>query len=230
MGMINRLASAVYNDIVGGLRGYHTNHSISIEQLEDDIVQTRASVVKEFALKGILPIKDLLEAINCIPVDCKDLDRCRCNSKYVGKPQLHFCIPQIMVDCFGIETIDYLGSTDRQQPFIVYTSMTNTQIYSKYRRRAKKKPFVYLDTTPNDQGWLDGYIFNAPYLQEISIVAVFKDPRELENFKCCPDDDASKRFSFLDAEIKKRVTNQYIQYYRQMAMPIIPNKQKYTAS
>lgn len=230
MGMINRLASAIYNDIVGGLRGYHTNHSISIEQLEDDIVQARASVIKEFALKGILPVKDLVEAINCIPVDCKDLDRCTCNSDYVGKPQLHFTIPQVMVDAFGIETIDYLGSTDRQQPFIVYTSMTNTQIYSKYRRRGKKKPFVYLDTTPNDQGWIDGYIFNAPYLKEISIVAIFKDPRELESFKCCASDDSSKRFSFIDQEVRKRVTTQYIQYYRQMAMPIIPNKQEYSAS
>ena len=86
MGMINRLASAIYNDIVGGLRGYHVNHSISIEQLEDDVVSTRIAVIKEYALKGILPVKDLLEAINCIPVDCEDLDRCSCNSSYVGTP------------------------------------------------------------------------------------------------------------------------------------------------
>jgi hypothetical protein len=31
---IEKLASAVYNDIVGGLRGYHANPSISMEQLE----------------------------------------------------------------------------------------------------------------------------------------------------------------------------------------------------
>lgn len=93
MGQINRLASAVYNDIVGGLRGYHTNQSISIEQLEDDIVQTRLLVIKEYTLKGILPVKDLLESINCIPVDCQDLDRCKCNSDYMGKPELHFTIP-----------------------------------------------------------------------------------------------------------------------------------------
>lgn len=228
--MINRLASAIYNDIVGGLRGYHVNHSISLEQLEDDVVATRLAVIKEYSLKGILPIKDLLESINCISVDCKDLDRCKCNSKYTGTPQLHFTIPQVMADIFGSDCIDYIGSTDRQLPFIIYTSMRSVQIYTKYRRRAKNKPYVYLDTIPNDQGKVDGYIFNAPYLKEISVVAIFKDPRELENYKCCPTDEASKRFSFIDQEVRKRVTTQYIQYYRQMAPPIISNKQEYTAS
>lgn len=228
--MINRLASAIYNDIVGGLRGYHVNHSISIEQLEDDVVSTRIAVIKEYALKGILPIKDLLEAINCIQVDCKDLDRCNCNSSYVGTPQLHFTIPQIMADIFGSDCIDYIGSTDRQLPFTIYTTMRNMQIYSKYKRRAKNKPFVYIDTTPNNEGKIDGFIFNAPYLKEISVVAIFKDPRELDNYKCCPSDEASKRFSFIDAEVRKRVTSQYIQYYRQLAPPIIPNHQEYTAS
>ena len=86
MGRIYRLSSAIYNDIVVGLRGYHVNHSISLEQLEDDVVATRLAVIKEYSLKGILPIKDLLESINCISVDCKDLDRCKCNSKYTGTP------------------------------------------------------------------------------------------------------------------------------------------------
>lgn len=226
--MINRLASAIYNDIVGGLRGYHVNHSISLEQLEDDIISTRLAVIKEYSLKGILPIKDLLESINCISVDCKDLNRCACNSTYIGKPQLHFTIPQIMSDIFGSDCIDFIGSTDRELSFTVYTSMRNLKTYTKYRRRAKDKPYVYLDTVPNNDGWIDGYIFNAPYLKEISVVAIFKDPRELENYKCCPTD--SQKFSFIDYEVRKRVTSQYIYYYRQMAPSIIPNKQEYTAS
>lgn len=38
---INKLASAIRNDVVSGLRGYHTNMSMSMEQLEDDIIDTR---------------------------------------------------------------------------------------------------------------------------------------------------------------------------------------------
>jgi hypothetical protein len=41
MGYYSKLASAVYNDIVGGLRGYVSNPTMSMEQLEDDIVDER---------------------------------------------------------------------------------------------------------------------------------------------------------------------------------------------
>nr|DAR62391.1 MAG TPA: hypothetical protein [Bacteriophage sp.] len=34
---------------------------------------------------------------------------------------------------------------------------------------------------------IDGYIFNAPLLKMISVVAVFKDPRQLEGFGCCEE-------------------------------------------
>jgi hypothetical protein len=39
--ILNKLVSAIKNDVVSGLRGYHTNLSMSEEQLEDDIIDTR---------------------------------------------------------------------------------------------------------------------------------------------------------------------------------------------
>ena len=38
---IEKLASAIRNDVVAGLRGYHTNLSMSMEQLEQDIIDER---------------------------------------------------------------------------------------------------------------------------------------------------------------------------------------------
>lgn len=227
MAIFNKLASAIYNDIVSGLRGYHHNPSINLDQLEDEIVDTRLTILKEYSLKGVVPVKDLLIAINCIPVDCKDLDRCKCNSEYVGTPQAHFEIPQILND-YGDQSIDYIGSTDRQQSFVWYTSPQVWNYYNKYRKRGKNKPFVYIDTTPNENGMYDGYIFNAPYIKEISIVAVFKDLRQLEKYSCCTDlqDD---NFSFINNEIRNRLSKQKIYFYRQMAAPIIPNNQEYSA-
>ena len=73
---IEKLASAIKNDVLGGLRGYHTNISLNIEQLCDEIINERLQVLKEYSLKGILPAKDLYMSINCIEVDCKDLERC----------------------------------------------------------------------------------------------------------------------------------------------------------
>ena len=68
-------------------------------------------------------------AINCIPVDCKDLERCPiCKEEYIcGKkvvrstPTAHFEVPQIM-NGFGTAAIAYVGSVDRQNPFTFYIS------------------------------------------------------------------------------------------------------------
>ena len=218
--LIKKLADAIYNDVVSGLQGYHHNPSISMEQLEDDVVDERLQILKEYLIKGTLPIKDLLTAVNCIPVDCKDLEKCRCRETTGGTPTAHFEIPQIIS-----EGIDYIGSTDKQLPFMYYTS-SQWNRYHKYRKRGKNRPFVYIDMTPNENGMYDAYIFNAPMIKQISVVAIFKDPRQLENYACCSDLD-DDNLSFLNNEIKRRLTEKKLRYYRQFAMQPLPNDQTY---
>ena len=123
---------------------------------------------------------------------------------------------------YGFTPIVYLGTTDRQSNFLYYTSVNSFNYYRKYRKRGKNKPYVFIDIAPNENGMLDCYLFNAPLLKQVSIVAVFKDPRQLEQYGCCQDltDD---NFSFINAEIKKRVTEKKIRYYRQLAPPNLPN-------
>ncbi len=224
---IEKLAYAIQNDVVSGLRGYHQNMSMSIEQLQDDIIDMRLQILKEYSLKGILPEKDLYISINCIPIDCKDLERCRCN-KVIDDcfltPTAHFEIPQILND-YGSKAIDYIGSSDRQLPFIYYTSLSKYKNH-KYRKRGKDKPYVWIDTTPNENGMCDCFVFNAPMLAQVSISAIFKDIRQLENFSCCTELQDDNR-SFIDNEIKNRLVQQKIRYYRQYAAPIKPNNQEY---
>jgi len=114
MNAYTNLASAVYNNIVGGLRGYHQTPNFSIEQLEDDVRDERLKLIKEYVLKGLLPRKDLLLSLNCIEVDCENLDRCRCKADADDCDELvaHFEIPQIALD-FGTDAIEYIGTTDR---------------------------------------------------------------------------------------------------------------------
>lgn len=136
--ILDKLASAIRNDVVGGLRGYHTNMSMSLDQIKDDIIDMRLQIIKEYSLKGILPYKDLLTEINCIPVDCKiqrivDVKGIR-NSYYA------FEIPQLLND-YGEQAIQYIGSTDKQLPFLWYTSLPSFT-YSKYKRRKITKPMV----------------------------------------------------------------------------------------
>lgn len=223
---IEKLASAIRNDVVGGLRGYHTNLSMSLEQLMDEIVDERLQILKEYSLKGVLPVKDLYLSINCVPVDCKDLERCRCNGQDdCLTPTAHFEIPQIVND-YGSLSIDYIGSSDRQNPFIYYTSSTAYR-YHKYRKRGKNRPYVWIDTTPNENGMYDCFVFNAPLLGQVSITAIFKDLRQLERYACCVElrDD---NMTFINNEIKKRLTEKKIRYYRALSPQNLPNDQQYT--
>lgn len=221
---INKLASAIHNDILSGLRGYHTNLSLSEEQLEDDIIDERLQIIKEYSLKGILPVKDLYLSINCIPVDCKDIERCRCRENDCITPTAHFEIPQLLND-YGLQAIDYIGSTDRQLPFIYYTSSTAFR-YHKYRKRGKDRPYVWIDTTPNENGMYDCFIFNAPLLKQVSITAIFKDIRQLDKYECC-NSISDDNMTFINNEIKKRLTEKKIRYYRSFSQPNLPNDQAY---
>ena len=223
---IEKLASAIRNDIIAGLKGYHTNLSLSLEQLCADIVDERLQILKEYSLKGVLPANDLYLSLNCIPVDCKSIDKCSCNKDSNESPTAHFEIPQVLND-YGNLSIDYIGSTDKQLPFIYYTSSAAFR-YHKYRKRGKKKPYIWIDTTPNENGMYDCFVFNAPLLKEVSISAIFKDLRQLEGYNCCSNlqDD---NMTFINNEIKKRVTEKKIRYYRQLQPANIPNDQAYQA-
>lgn len=220
----SKLASAIYNDVVSGLRGYTSTPTMSIEQLEDDIVDERLALIKAYILKGVIPKKDLLRQINCIPVDCKDIENCRQCEKadsFGGTPTMHFEIPPVLTDFGG--GIEYIGSPDMLNSFIVYTNPTAME-YHKYRRRSASKPYVYVSSAINENGMIDCYVFNAPFLKRISVIAVFKDERMLEKFGCSCDEE-TENTSFLNAEIKDRLTKKKIYYYRQLAAPIMPNDQ-----
>ena len=219
---IEKLASQIINDILSGLRGYHNNISISREQVEDEIVAYRLSILKDYFLKGIYPIKDLLMAINCIEVDCDSLERCSCADNI--KNIKHFQIPQLVTQ-YGKQAIDYLGSIDRQNKFKIITSLTELQNL-KYRRRQSNKPYVWIDFAPNSNGMLDCFIFNAPFVKQISIVAVFKDPRQLKQYQCCSE-NMDDNVSFIDQIVKDKLTKDKVTYYRQLQAPILPNNQQY---
>lgn len=219
--MVEKLAAAVYNDIVQGLKGITSTPTISMDQLIDDIIDERLQIIKEYSLKNLIPRRDLLMAINCISTDCESLDKCPCGENYT-KPQLHFEIPQILND-FGDSAIEYIGAIDKQKPFKVYLSTAFT--YHKYLRRGAAKPFVFVNTVPNERNMYDCWVFNSPLLKKISVIAIFKDPRQLEDYDCCAGYDL-ENFSFISAEIKKRLTEKKIRYYKSFYQPVTPNTQE----
>lgn len=221
---LNKLASAILNDILSGLRGITSNISLSVEQLEDDIVDERLTIIKEYALKGLLPVKDLVTSINCLEVDCKPIENCNlCNSNLnVRETNIpHVEIPQIVTD-LGVDAIQYFGTVDRNTPFKIYTDISYQ--YHKYNRWLRRKPYIYIDTAPNENGMYDCYIFNAPLIKTLSIIAVFKDPRQLEQFTCCNAEEVSN-MNFLTNDIKRRITEKKVRWYRSLSAPNLPNDQ-----
>ena len=225
---LDKLASQIKNDVLSGLKGYHQNLGLNIEQLKDECVNTRLLIIKEQSLKGVLPIKDLLIAINCIDVDCESLERCKCKESVDDTLVAHFQIPQLIHD-FGKQAVEYIGSTDRKNQFQIVTSLSELEA-RKYRKRGKNKPYVWIDFAPNSEGMLDCFIFNAPMIKQISIVGVFKDPRQIEHYSCCNTDElmgTDDNISYITQLVKERLTKEKIQYYRQLAMAIKPNDQTY---
>lgn len=208
---VEKVASAILNDILGGLAGYEATLNISLEQLEDEVVEERLSIIKKYSMKNLIPKKDLMYSLNCIEVDCKDLSKC-CVKDSEDIPVAHFEIPQIVND-FGDSSIEYIGSTDKQVPFKIYTSPNFR--YHKFRRIGKKRPYVYIDTTPNEHNFYDCYLFNAPLLERVSIIAIFKDPRQVEQLACCNFTDADN-FTWLTNEIKNNLVNKKLNYYRNL--------------
>jgi phosphopantetheine adenylyltransferase len=60
---------------------------------------------------------------------------------------------------------------------------------------------------PNSEGLLDCYIFKAPLVKQVSITAIFKDPRQFEDFQCeCENTVVDNNLSFIDTIIKDRLT------------------------
>lgn len=219
---LNELASSIYNDIVGGAIIPKSNiQFLDLDQISDECIEVRDSVIKELYLKGLLRKEEMATAINCVAVDCKDQNKCSCNVS-LDNPKMakHFEIPQLLTG-LGEDSLLYIGSTDRSTPYKVYYSLEATkcqQHYDKYRRRKSKKPFVYLERTPNENGNYDGWIFDAPFVQNIAVIGIFKDPRKLEQYNCCNEVDYLEMGS-ITTEIKNRIINKKVQLYRAVNPP-----------
>lgn len=222
---VNQIASAIINDLFSGNLVSLSNRSmISQDQIEDEVIETRNAVIKDWYIKSNLNLGDMMTAINCVEVDCKDQNKCSCMSSLANaKMAKHFEIPQLMPG-LGADALAFVGSTDRSYAFKVYYNLEAIkyqQYYQKYRKRYIPKPFVYVEKTPNENGMYDCWIFDAPFVQYIAVIGIFKDPRQLEQYNCCDNIDYLE-MGAISNEIKNRILQKKIQLYRTPAPPAAP--------
>ena len=222
---VNQIASAIINDLFSGnLVSLSNRAMISQDQIEDEVIETRNAVIKDWYLKNALNLSDMMVAINCIEVDCKDQNKCSCISSLANaKMAKHFEIPQLMPG-LGSDALMFVGSTDRSNSFKIYYNLEAIkyqQHYQRYRKKPNPKPFVYVEKTPNENGMYDCWIFDAPFVQYIAVIGIFKDPRQLEKYNCC-DDIEYLEMGAISNEIKNRILQKKIQLYRTPAPPAAP--------
>lgn len=226
MNYIDKLASIVLNSIRSGLSGISATPSIPNKAIvEDEIIMTYQNVVKKYIIKGIIPKKDMIMTIRCIPVDCRDLERCNCGINDCHTEMAHFEIPQIFSDMGNGLLIEYIGSPDMNRPFSVFTNVSTLK-YSVYSRRGNKYPRVWIDTTPNCRNLNDAFIWNAPLIKSVTVSAIFKDIRQVDEFVCniCnakvnPMEQCEvvyNNMNFMDMEVINLVTEKFIRYYKQL--------------
>ena len=88
--------------------------------------------------------------------------------------------------------------------------------YNKYKKRNANKPYVYIERTPNKNGMYDGWVFNLPFVKTISVIGIFRDPRQLAKIGCSGDcDNNGIDFGSITMEVKDRLTKNKLYYYRQ---------------
>ena len=222
---VNQIASAIINDLFSGnLVSLSNRAMISQEQIEDECIEARCAIIKDWYLKNMLNLGDMMVAINCVEVDCKAQNKCSCMSSLANaKMAKHFEIPQLMPG-LGADALAFVGSTDRSHAFKVYYNLEAIKYqryYQKYRKRYNPKPFVYVEKTPNKNGMYDCWIFDAPFVQYIAVIGIFKDPRQLEQYNCCDNTDYLE-MGAISNEIKNRILQKKIQLYRTPAPPAAP--------
>ena len=96
----------------------------------------------------------------------------------------------------------------------------------KNKIATRDKPYVWIDSTPREDGMWDAFIFNYPkVIQFISMTAILENPQDCLNFSWGIKTDIFPAPEWLVTEIISRITKRFIYYYRQLPTPIQPNTQ-----
>ena len=119
------------------------------------------------------------------------------------------------MDGIGDDAILFIGSTDRTVSYKIYYTKQAIE-YVKYKKRKGSRPYVYIERTPNENNMYDCWIFNAPFVENIAVIGIFRDPRQLEQFNCCGGAEYTEMGAISD-EIKSRIINRKVQLYRTAA-------------
>lgn len=207
------IAEIIENRVNGGLKGI-INNTLSRTQLIAEIELTANRLLYQYALKGIVNLDNLYQDINCLEMECKDISQC-CNiDSYEKVLMSKEPLPKLM-SVPNVEKIQFIGSANRGKQFKVSTQQITNEFNDYSFSGRLKFPTVYIT---NDYFVV---LRNPPTenIKYISVSALFENPMEVTKFGCnCSDDRTYQRPSWLIDEVITKMTNDYLRYFRMMAI------------
>lgn len=219
---LQEMASAIRNNVSGGLREVY-NHSYSIPQLEDEIVQTRAQIVLENSEAGVLTPDYFMQRQDNLALDLVRFPY----GGYSNSPDrvLHVKIPRLAMTADN-SSLSYFGPPDFSVDFKKYFDSTfNTHRYS---RVINKRPYIFVDLAVDDDGNHDVYLFNVEGndLKKISIRGIFANPTAIMTDQgLFSEDQEFPAPPAIQEMIIDRLVGKYVEYYRKQNMGYQPNTQ-----
>jgi hypothetical protein len=223
---LRQIASLIRNNLMNGLKGV-ANEAFSIEQLMHEIMlETNAIITTRIAEKTLLP-SNVSQRIDGIELKCDDTSgNCTIDSQVSAA---HVKIPKIAQFLTVEEALLFVGPLDNSTNFKVYS---NTDfIYHKHNFVTANRPFVWLSTSSDPDGYYDLYFFNlGKYnnLKYVSVVARFENPVKLLD-TIYADNFSSTEFyapEMVLNEVIQNITNKWFTYYRERATASLPNTQE----
>lgn len=219
---LNEIASAIRNHISDGLSGAVANYSYSIEQLQAEIILMRNKLLSERSRQGKVNLKQYYQTYPGIILHPKDISASPVLKAY--KKALGFTSPRILATINDDYEVVLAYTLDNERTFKVYRTIAYRD--HKYRQKTKRAPFVYLDTSTDAEGFVQGWLLNTgsyESIRSINLQAVFANPLDVPGFT---EDTEFPAPLESQNDIIAALTAQYVQYYRQMN--IIPRSNTQT--
>jgi hypothetical protein len=213
---LEKITYAVKNNLEAGLKTT-AGYNFSLDQLEAQVISERNALIKQMEMQGVVDYSDLLQEINCIELDCKDLGLC-CETS-TKQPTLHFILP-------AFNHLDYIGLATQDTPFKVYDNIGFK--YNKYRdSRLTNRPYIQFR---NKDGVIHGFVFNAPThnLKYLSARLVLENPLEVNRYDCCTLNPREDRFPIPDYMVQQiidGITSKWASWYYRFQGQRFPNTQ-----
>lgn len=221
---LDQMASAIHSNIGTGLKEVG-NYVYSIEQIKDEISNTRSLIIMQDSEKGILNKDFFAQKITTL------------DELTVGvfpeegliesnSPVLITKIPKLAMTRDNSSVL-YIGPKDMSLNLKVYYSYNDVKMH-KYNRTIKNRPFAFIDNVHNDEGQVPVYIANTgpATFKYVTLRAIIDDPvKLLQSDGYYVDSEEFPAPLAVQALIIIQLTANYLKYYKAQMKPNETNDQ-----